>query len=61
LELLSAAFRARAAKRLHGQTVLLVDDVLTTGATCSAAARALKRSGAARVFAVVMARAEGSR
>ena len=38
--------------------VLLVDDVLTTGATCGDAARALKRAGAARVVVVVIARTE---
>lgn len=35
---------------------VLIDDVLTTGATLSAAARALKRAGAARVDALVLAR-----
>jgi predicted amidophosphoribosyltransferase len=38
--------------------VLLVDDILTSGATCGAAARELKRAGASRVVAVVIARAE---
>jgi len=37
--------------------VLLVDDVLTTGTTCDTAAKALRRAGAAAVFAVVIARA----
>jgi predicted amidophosphoribosyltransferase len=32
--------------------------VLTTGATCSAAAKALKKAGASRVVVVVIARAE---
>ncbi len=36
--------------------IILIDDVLTTGATLSAAARALKRAGAARVDALVLAR-----
>jgi ComF family protein len=50
------AFRARRSPGLAGRTVLLVDDVLTTGATCGAAARALRRAGAARVIVVVIAR-----
>jgi ComF family protein len=52
------AFRARAGRGLSGRTVLLVDDVLTTGATCGDAARALKRAGAAQVVVVVVARAD---
>lgn len=59
------AFEVRRGRRagpgLSGRTVLLVDDILTTGATCGAAARALKRAGAARVVAVVIGRAEGIR
>lgn len=56
---LRGAFRARPHRSLAGRTVLLVDDILTTGATCGSAARALKAAGATRVVAVVVARAEG--
>lgn len=56
------AFRARRGTEavVRGRTVLLVDDILTTGATSGAAARALKRAGAKRVVAVVIGRAQGT-
>jgi len=47
--------RARAA-RIANRVVVLVDDVMTTGATLDAGAEALKVSGAARVYALVVAR-----
>jgi len=50
------AFRARLDPGLKGRTILLVDDILTTGATCGAAARALKQAGAKRVIVAVLAR-----
>ena len=57
--LLKDAFRARTSRSLEGRTILLVDDILTSGATCGAAARALKKAGASRVVVVVVGRAEG--
>ena len=46
----------RAGYSLEAARVMLVDDILTTGATCSEAARVLKRAGAVHVTALVLAR-----
>lgn len=53
---LSGAFLA-APDRVQGRSVLLVDDILTTGATVRAAAKELKRCGATCVNLLVLARA----
>ena len=56
---LRSAFSVRG-QGVKGRLVLLVDDILTSGATCGAAARALKQAGAKRVVVVVIGRAEGT-
>ncbi len=50
------AFAMGRGHRLNAAHVLLVDDILTTGATCSEIARVLKRGGARRVTVAVLAR-----
>jgi ComF family protein len=53
------AFRATAHPDLEGSRLLLVDDIMTTGATANEAAKMLTRAGASFVGIAVVARAEG--
>jgi ComF family protein len=50
------AFRVTRPETVAGKTVVLVDDVLTTGSTAEACARALRRAGAKRIELVAWAR-----
>ena len=55
-ENMQGAFRVAERAQVRGRNVVLIDDVLTSGATVNAAARALLRAGAGRVDVLVFAR-----
>jgi ComF family protein len=54
----AGAFRVPEQQRpsINGRNIVLIDDVITTGATANACAKALKRAGAARVDVLALAR-----
>jgi predicted amidophosphoribosyltransferase len=52
-----AAFAVRPGRDVAGKHVVIIDDVITTGATADECARVLKRAGAASVAVLALARA----
>jgi ComF family protein len=52
------AFQVRRPDRIHGRSILLVDDVFTTGATVNECAKVLMKAGAQVVWVYTLARAE---
>ena len=56
---LRGAFRVRSPERVKGRSILLLDDVYTTGATLEELARSLLSAGARRVSGLTLARATG--
>ena len=56
-EAVRGAFAARAGSQVDKRRVLLVDDVMTTGATLDACAKALRDAGASSVLGLTIARA----
>jgi ComF family protein len=55
---MKGAFGVTAPEQVAGRTVLLIDDVLTTGATVEECARVLQRAGAGDVQVLTLARVE---
>ncbi|MGE4560526.1 MAG: ComF family protein [Desulfobulbus sp.] len=58
---LKQAFTLRPGVVLEGKTILLVDDVLTTGSTVNECAKVLRRGGAKRIEVFTVARSLGKR
>ena len=54
---LKDAFRCSDPAKVRGKRILLIDDVMTTGATAASAASALSQAGAQRVSVLTAARA----
>lgn len=52
---LSTAFRVKNVQRVKDANIILIDDVVTTGATLETAAKLLKQAGAAHVDAITFA------
>jgi predicted amidophosphoribosyltransferase len=60
LDNVRGVFEATCPSDIVGRDILLIDDVMTTGATADAAARSLMEAGANTVFVATIARAPSS-
>lgn len=49
-------FEAKNLEVIHGQRILLIDDVITTGATVTECAKTIKRAGSGPIYAVAVAK-----
>ena len=54
----TGAFKCKRTSLMEGRRILLIDDVMTTGATAASCALALKRAGAFRVALLTVARVD---
>ncbi|MBR1756510.1 MAG: ComF family protein [Alphaproteobacteria bacterium] len=53
---LKHAFDVKSVQKIKGKKVVLIDDVETTGATLNECAKALKKAGASKIYALTLAR-----
>ena len=56
IENVKGTFAVRRPELVRGRTILVVDDIMTTGATLGECAKTLKAAGASRVWSVTLAR-----
>jgi len=54
---IKGAFKVTSTDMVNGKNIILVDDIMTTGATLNEISRILKKSGAKRIASLVVARA----
>lgn len=55
---LQKAFSVKNPQKLHGKSVVLIDDVETTGSTLNECAKVLKKAGVSKIYALTLARTE---
>ena len=53
---MKGTFAVKRPEYVRGRTILVVDDIMTTGATLAECAKTLKEAGASRVWSATLAR-----